>query len=159
MSSEPEKRKIVTSYVNPPIPTRQFDWCAHFEGEEEAGGYGYGATEAEAIQDFIGNRDESVGAFPIEAKPMVFLLSADEGVLFDPQDKFHGWIMRRHPDGMWVSVRKLDAIDPEDHPLIRAMKGKPSPLTMLCDMRADGSCESAGSDFCEFECPNRRTDR
>ena len=26
---------------------------AHFDGEEEAGNYGYGATEAEAIADFI----------------------------------------------------------------------------------------------------------
>ncbi|KKB80815.1 hypothetical protein VW35_00985 [Devosia soli] len=53
-----DTRKIVTSYVNPPIPTRQFDWCAHYDGDEEAGGYGYGATEVEAIQDFIDNRDE-----------------------------------------------------------------------------------------------------
>ncbi len=28
------------------------DWCAHYDGEEEAGGYGYGKTEAEAIADF-----------------------------------------------------------------------------------------------------------
>ena len=56
-------RKIVTSYLNPPIPTRQFDWCAHFDGEEEAGGYGYGATEAEAIQDFVDNCEEDEPAF------------------------------------------------------------------------------------------------
>lgn len=48
-------RTIVTSYVNPPIPVRQYDWCAHYEGEEEAGGYGYGATEQEAIDDFQDN--------------------------------------------------------------------------------------------------------
>lgn len=58
-------RTIVTSYVNPPIPVRQYDWCAHYEGEEEAGNYGYGATEAEAIQDFIDNcqadHDERLG--------------------------------------------------------------------------------------------------
>lgn len=57
--------------------------------------------------------------FPLPTNPMVFLLSADEGVLFDPQGKFHGWIMRRHPDGMWISVRKLEAVDPEDNDLIR----------------------------------------
>jgi hypothetical protein len=51
-------KKIVTSYVCPPIPDRNFDWCAYFDGEEEAGGYGYGATEAEAIQDFIDNLDD-----------------------------------------------------------------------------------------------------
>ena len=50
--------KIITAYLNPPIPTRQNDWCAHYDGEEEAGMYGWGATEAEAIQDFIDNCQE-----------------------------------------------------------------------------------------------------
>lgn len=45
-------RKIVTKHICPPIPMRQYDWCAHYDGEEEAGDYGYGATEAEAIADF-----------------------------------------------------------------------------------------------------------
>ena len=45
-------RKIVTSCICPPIPVREFDWCAFYEGDEESGQYGYGATEAEAIQDF-----------------------------------------------------------------------------------------------------------
>ncbi|RUV84330.1 hypothetical protein EOA60_04570 [Mesorhizobium sp. M1A.F.Ca.IN.020.06.1.1] len=48
-------RKIVTSHMNPPIPVRDYDWCAHYEGEEEAGNYGWGRTEAEAIQDFNDN--------------------------------------------------------------------------------------------------------
>ncbi len=34
------------------------EWCAHFDGEEELGGYGYGRTEAEAIADFISNLDD-----------------------------------------------------------------------------------------------------
>lgn len=42
-------RKIVTSYVRPPIPTRNCDWCAHYDDEE--GPTGWGATEAEAIAD------------------------------------------------------------------------------------------------------------
>lgn len=46
------ERKIITSFVNPPIPIRTHDWCAFYEGEEEAGDYGWGRTEAEAIQDF-----------------------------------------------------------------------------------------------------------
>ena len=58
--------KIVTTCICPPIPVRQFDWCAFYDGEEEAGNYGYGATEAEAIQDFIDNcqegHDERLGA-------------------------------------------------------------------------------------------------
>ena len=48
-------RKIVTSHVFPAIPDRSHDWCAYFEGEEEAGRYGYGRTEAAAIRDFIEN--------------------------------------------------------------------------------------------------------
>lgn len=37
---------------------REMDFCAHYEGEEEAGCYGYGATESEAISDFIDNCQE-----------------------------------------------------------------------------------------------------
>ena len=51
-------RKIITSHVYPPIPVRTSDWCAHYDGEEEAGNYGWGATEEEAIADFIENYAE-----------------------------------------------------------------------------------------------------
>lgn len=44
--------KIITRFEHPPILIRSFDWCAHYDGEEEAGNYGWGRTEAEAIQDF-----------------------------------------------------------------------------------------------------------
>lgn len=43
--------KIRTSYVYPPIPTRRFDWAAWVDGHEESGQVGYGATEAEAIEE------------------------------------------------------------------------------------------------------------
>ena len=59
-------------------------------------------------------REGFVGGLEQKAKPMVFLLKEGEGVLFDPQGKFHGWIMRKHPDGLWVSVRKLEAVDPDE---------------------------------------------
>lgn len=49
------QKKIVTSYVNPPIPIRSYDWCAFRDGEEENGGYGYGKTEQEAIDDLLEN--------------------------------------------------------------------------------------------------------
>ncbi len=43
---------IVTSYWAKPIPMRQFDWSAWFEGTEDEGmPLGYGRTEAEAIAD------------------------------------------------------------------------------------------------------------
>lgn len=48
-------RRIVTSQTHSPLPYRSVDWCAHYDGEEEAGNYGYGATEEEAIADFIEN--------------------------------------------------------------------------------------------------------
>lgn len=52
-------RKIITKHDYPPIPFRGFDWCAYYDGEEEAGGYGWGATEEEAIADFIENCQEA----------------------------------------------------------------------------------------------------
>lgn len=43
---------IATNYVHPPIPHRGFDWCAWFSADgEEAGRYGWGATEEAAIRD------------------------------------------------------------------------------------------------------------
>ncbi len=43
---------IVTQCVNPPLPTRQWDWVAYFNGDEEANGpTGRGPTEAEALRD------------------------------------------------------------------------------------------------------------
>lgn len=48
-------RKVVTYCAFPPIPVRSYDWMAYYDGDEEAGEYGSGATEAEAIADFIEN--------------------------------------------------------------------------------------------------------
>jgi len=42
---------MITSFVYPPIPIRQFDWCAYLDDDVESGPYGWGATEAEAILD------------------------------------------------------------------------------------------------------------
>lgn len=52
--------KIMTRQVLPPIPIRSFGWMAHYEGHEE-GGYGFGATEAEAIADLKENCEEPDG--------------------------------------------------------------------------------------------------
>lgn len=51
-------RKVVTSYVWPPISRRDFDWCAYYDGEEERGNCGWGATEADAIKDLEENYAE-----------------------------------------------------------------------------------------------------
>jgi hypothetical protein len=48
-----EPSKIVTHCICPPIPDRQFDWCAYRKGCEELGTYGYGSTEQEAIDNLI----------------------------------------------------------------------------------------------------------
>lgn len=52
--------KIVTSYWQPPIPLRQFDWSAYdadtYDGAPDSGTrgqIGYGKTEQEAIADLI----------------------------------------------------------------------------------------------------------
>jgi hypothetical protein len=51
-------RTIITSSTHSPLPTRINDFCAFYEGEEEAGNYGYGATPEAAIADFIENCQE-----------------------------------------------------------------------------------------------------
>ena len=35
----------------------------------------------------------------------------------NPGGKFHGWLFRKHPDGQYVSVRKLDVIPNPAGPL------------------------------------------
>jgi len=48
--------KIITTHVYPPIPLRQFDWQAHYAGEEdERYDAGHGRTEAEAVVDLLEN--------------------------------------------------------------------------------------------------------
>jgi hypothetical protein len=48
-----DKFPIVTNYVYPPIPTRNYDYCAFRLGQEERGNYGWGATREDAIADLI----------------------------------------------------------------------------------------------------------
>lgn len=55
-------KKIITSHDRPPIPTRAFDWSAHFDDYDaevvdgewtSAHPVGHGATEQEAIDDLM----------------------------------------------------------------------------------------------------------
>lgn len=52
-------KKIVTQHVYPPIPIRQFDWVAWWDGDEPDDDgqmrHGSGATEQEAIDDLKAN--------------------------------------------------------------------------------------------------------
>lgn len=43
--------KIITNFVYPPIPIRQFDWSAVDDNYEPGCPIGFGATEQEAIDD------------------------------------------------------------------------------------------------------------
>jgi len=43
--------KVVTHYICPPIPFRDFDWVAYFDGQEESGICGHGKTEIDALDD------------------------------------------------------------------------------------------------------------
>lgn len=47
--------RICTDHVYPPIPTRNCDWCAYYDGEEELEHYGWGNTEDNAILDLAMN--------------------------------------------------------------------------------------------------------
>jgi hypothetical protein len=51
-------RKIITTCIYPPIPVRNLDWVAYYDGDEESGRYGYGETEQEAIKDLTDNYPE-----------------------------------------------------------------------------------------------------
>lgn len=47
------KGLIVTDYVYPPIPVRQFDWCAWLDGQEEEGPRGWGETKEQATDALL----------------------------------------------------------------------------------------------------------
>lgn len=62
MTSTP---KIVTHYWAKPIPPRQFDWSATFDGYEPGDPCGYGATEIKAVEDLgeqLSDRGDEGGA-------------------------------------------------------------------------------------------------
>jgi hypothetical protein len=52
-------RRIVTSFVYPPIPVRSFDWSAIREGYEPGDPIGVGATELGAIQSLLGQEEDA----------------------------------------------------------------------------------------------------
>ena len=40
---------IIVEFMYPPIPIRQFDYCAYFRGDSEEGPIGFGETKEDAI--------------------------------------------------------------------------------------------------------------
>jgi len=55
MSTEPAVKfgDIKVDLIYPPIPSRQFDWCAYRDGTEESGPVGWGSSSVEAISDLM----------------------------------------------------------------------------------------------------------
>lgn len=51
-------RAIHTEHVYPPIPERQYDWQATFDGYEPGDPVGYGPTKEAAIADLIEQQEE-----------------------------------------------------------------------------------------------------
>lgn len=50
--------KIVTSFVYPPIPCRDWDWQAVFEGFEPGDAVGWGQTEQQAIENLLESMEQ-----------------------------------------------------------------------------------------------------
>lgn len=50
--------KIITEHVLPPIPLRDYDWCATLDGWEPGDVVGSGRTEREAIDDLLDKIEE-----------------------------------------------------------------------------------------------------
>lgn len=78
----PQRPKVETSYVFPPIPLRQFDWVAHSIGAEPGDIFGWGRTECEAIGDFWEQWEES---HPLEqARRNLICLDEDAEIFVEP---------------------------------------------------------------------------
>jgi hypothetical protein len=52
-------RKVRTRFVYPPIPTRNFDWCATFDSYEPGDPIGCGYTEEAAVVDLLEQAEET----------------------------------------------------------------------------------------------------
>ena len=52
-----DRGKVITRFICPPIPLRQFDWYAAFDNDEPDDNgnmrVGYGKTQSEAIDDLL----------------------------------------------------------------------------------------------------------
>lgn len=49
---------IITRFINPPVPSRIFDWVAYRDGDEEEGLQGFGASEEAAKRELIAMEEE-----------------------------------------------------------------------------------------------------
>jgi len=54
------QRKIITSFENPPIPIRNYDWSACREDYDEGDLIGTGETEQNATNDLLEQENDKV---------------------------------------------------------------------------------------------------
>lgn len=59
--------RVVTELVHPPIPTRRFDWLAHYDDPE--GPVGWGETAERAVADLLENYPRDRGGGPTADDP------------------------------------------------------------------------------------------
>jgi hypothetical protein len=86
------------------------EWTAWFF---EHAGYGasyLGVQIAEAIDGHVAR----TALLDHAQVPRIIRTATDHGVCVG--GSFDGWLMWRHPDGRWVSVRKLETEHPEPRP-------------------------------------------
>lgn len=55
------RKPIVVDYIHPPIPNRNFDYTAYFDGYEPGDAIGYGPTAEDAVRDLLVSCDEWQG--------------------------------------------------------------------------------------------------
>lgn len=67
-----DRRKIITDHVYPPIPVRQFDWSATFDGYEPGEPHGHGATERDAINDLLDEADICRECYRVECMEQTY---------------------------------------------------------------------------------------
>lgn len=90
------------------------------------------ATDIRAAGQYFGQRVVVVPADTISAlskqvsdavvEPKIAVIRPGEGVCL--AGRWAGWLFRKHPDGQWVSVQKLELRDPfEGNPLLATLTG------------------------------------
>ena len=53
-------KKIISSFIHPPIPSRKYDWESVFEDYDEGDLIGHGETKQESIKDLKQQKNEQL---------------------------------------------------------------------------------------------------
>lgn len=71
---EPTMPEVIFTHERPPVPTRNLDWRAGFDGREEEGRDGFGETKLKAALDLYHNCEDADDALAA----IVGILRADQ---------------------------------------------------------------------------------